>query len=193
MLFMFSLVFVIFLTGAKLTYNATVTLSCIVFVLLVIIVVLIWRLRRASPIKRATAADKVITDNVGQPDSPRDQHVSELGSYMELHPRPSEGQSRAHPEYNSLQGKNKNTEYYNVGFSRGGNGRKLVTPHDQRISEPATYMELQPRPLERQSHAFPDYESLQGRDKNTEYYNVGFNKGNKGGKQEELYDEVRNA
>ena len=186
--------FCYFLADAKRTHNATaITLSCIVFVLLVIIGVLIWRLRRASPTKRATTADKVITDNVGQPDSPRDQHVSEPGSYMELHPRPSEGQSRAPPEYNSLQGRDKNTEYYNVGFSKGGTGRKLVTPHDQRVSEPATYMELHPRPSEGQSHALPDYESLQGRDKNTEYCNVGFNKGNKRGKQEELYDEVGNA
>ena len=183
-----------FLTDAKLTYNATViTLSCIVFVLLVIIGVLIWRARRALPINRATTTDKVITDNVGQPDSPRDQHGSEPDPYMELHPRPSEGQSRAPPEYKSLQGKNKNTEYYNVGFSKGGNGRKRSSPHDQHFSEPATYMELQPRPSEGQSHALPDYESLQGKDKNTEYYNVGFNKGNKRGKQEEIYDEVGNA
>jgi len=182
------------LTDVKRTYNATViALSCIVFVLLVVIGVLIWRLRRASPINRATTADKVITDNVGQPDSPRDQHVSEPGLYMEVHLRPSEGQSRAPPEYESLQGRDKNAEYYNVGFSKRGNGRKRSSARDQHVSEPATYMELQPRPLEGQSHVLPEYKSLQGRDKDPGYYNVGFNKGNKRDKQEELYDEIGNA
>ena len=154
---------------------------------------LIWRARRALPINRATTADKVIADNIGQPDSPRDQHVSEPGSYMELHPRPSEGQSHAPPEYTSLQGKDHNTEYYNVGFCKRGSAGKRKSPHDQHMSEPATYMELQPRPSGGQSHVLPEYKSLQGAKKNPGYYNVGFNKGNKRDKQEELYDEVGNA
>ena len=182
------------MTDVKRTFNATVsTFSCIVFILLVIIAVLIKRARRALPINRETTTNKVITDKVGQPDSPRDQHVSEPDSYMELHPRPLDGQSHAPPEYTSLQGKDKNTEYYNVGFCKRGNGRKRNSPHDQHVSEPATYMELQPRPSEGQSHALPEYKSLQGTNKNPGYYNVGFNKGNKRDKQEELYDEVGNA
>lgn len=187
-----------FLTDVKRTLNATViTLSCIVFVLLVVIGVLIWRVRRALPNNRTTTADKAIIDNVGQSDSPRNQHVSEPGLYMELHPRPSEGQSRAPPEYTSLQGRNKNSEYYNVGFSKQDSGRKVDSPHDQHVSEPAAYMELQPRHDPRhsdgQSHALPEYKGLQGRNKNPEYHNVGFNKGNKRDKQEEIYDEVGNA
>ena len=180
------------MTDVKRTYNATVvTFSCIVFVSLVIIGALIWRLRRASPINKTTTTDKVITDSAGQPDSP--QPVSEPGLYMDLHPRPLEGQSGAPAQYKSLQGKGKNTEYYNVGFTKQGSGRKLVSPHDQRVTEPAAYMELQPRPSKGPSHPLPEYTSLQGRSKNTEYYNVGFNKGNKKDKQEEIYDEVGNA
>ena len=183
--------FCYFLTDVKRTYNATViTLSCIVFVVLVVNGVLIWRLRRASPDNRATTTDKV---NTGQPDSPRDQPVSEPGSYMELYPRLSEEQSRAPPEYQSLQDIDKNTEYYNVGLSKQGRGRKRGPSHDQRVSEPAAYMELQPRPSEGQSHALPEYKSLQDRNKDPGYYNVGMNKGNKRDKQEEIYDEVENG
>ena len=97
------------------------------------------------------------------------------------------------PEYASLKGKDKNSEYYNVGFCKRGNGRKRNSPHDQHVSEPATYMELQPRPSEEQSHALPEYKSLQGTNKNPGYCNVGFNEGNKRDKLEELYDEVGNA
>ena len=163
---------------------------CPVFVLLVVIGVLIWRLRRASPDNRATTTDKV---NTSQPDSLRDQPVSEPGSYMELHPRPLEGQTRAPPENKSLQGRNKNSEYYNVGCKNQGSGGKLGSKHGQNASEPAAYMELQPRPSVGQSHALPEYKSLQGRNKDPGYYNVGLNKGNKRDKQEEIYDEVENA
>jgi len=182
------------LTDVKRTYNATVTtLSCIVFVLLVIIGVFIWRLRRASPINRTTTTEKVIADSVGQPDSPLDQPVSETGLYMDLHPRPLDGQSRAPPEYKSPQGRGKNTEYYNVGFSERGSGRKFISPHDQRVSEPAAYMELQPRPLKGPSHPLLEYTSLQGGSEDTEYHNLGVKKGNEKDKQEEIYDEIRIA
>ena len=75
---------------------------------------------------------------------------------------------------------------YNVGSSKRGNGRKCNSPHDQHVSEPATYMELQPRPSEGQSHALPEYKSLLGTNKSSEYYNVPFNKGNKRDKREQL-------
>ena len=182
------------MTDVKRTYNATVTtLSCIVFVLLVIIGVLIWRLRRASPINRTTTAEKVITDSVGQPDSPLDQPVSEPSSYMKLHPRSLQGQSRAPSEYESPQDRGKNTEYDNVGFTERGSGKKSFSPHNQRVSEPATYMELQPRSLKGPSHPLPEYTSLQGGSEKTEYYNLGVKKGNEKDKQEEIYDEIRNA
>lgn len=183
------------MTDLKRTFNATViTLSCIVFVLLVVIGLMIWRARRALPNNRATtAADKAITDSVGKPDSPHDEQVSEPGLYMELHPRPSEGRLRATPEYMSIQGRNKNSDCYNVGFKNRGSEGKLVSPHGQHASEPATYMDLQPRPSKGQSQAVPEYKSLQGRNKNPGYYNVGVNKRNKRNEQEQIYDEAGNA
>ena len=143
------------------------------------------------PNSRATTADKTTTDDIGKPDSPRDQHASEPGLYMELHPRPSEGRSHAPPEYTSLQGTNKNPEYYNVGFTKRGNRNKLDLPGDQQTSEPGSYMEVHPRPLEEQSRAPPEYKSLQGTKKNPGYYNVGF-KGNSRN-QHEIYDEIGSA
>ena len=95
---------------------AVIALSCIVFVLLVVIGVLIWRIRRAEPNNRTTV-NKVISDNIGQPKSPRAQHVSEPGVYMELGTRPTDGQSPA--EYQTLQGSHVTSGYYNVGFKEG--------------------------------------------------------------------------
>ncbi len=97
---------------------------CIILVLLVVNSVLIWRLRRVAPNNRAATKDKTITDDVGQPDLPRDQHVSEPGSYMELHPRPSEGQSRAPPEYQTLQGRHMTSGYYNVALKEGNRAKQ---------------------------------------------------------------------
>ena len=124
--------FCYFLTDGKRTFKATViTSSCIVFVLLVIIGVLIWRVRRALPNNRAATTDKPITDRFARPDSPRDQHVSEPGSYMELQPRPSVGQSHAPPEYTSLQSRDKNPVYYNVGFNKGNKRDKQEEIYDE--------------------------------------------------------------
>lgn len=107
----------------KIFLTTTIVSSTLVLVLLVVIGVLIWRSRRAVPNDKASTADKTITDNVGQAGSPRAQHVSEPGVYMELHPRPSEGQSRSSPEYQTLQGRNMTSGYYNVGF-KGRNRKK---------------------------------------------------------------------
>ena len=87
--------------------------------LLIVIGVLVWRLRRTVPNNKASTADKDVTDNVGQARSSRAQHVSEPGVYMELHPRPSEGQSLAPAEYQTLQGRDVTSGYYNVGFKEG--------------------------------------------------------------------------
>lgn len=54
-------------------------------------------------------------------------------------------------------------------------------------------MELQPRLSEEQSHAPPEYNSLQGTNKNPGFYNVEFNQGNKRNELEEIYDEIGNA
>ena len=97
---------------------AVIPFSCIVFVLLVVIGVLIWRIRRAEPNNRTTTANKT-TDDIGRPKSPRAQHVSEPGVYMELHPRPTDGQSHAPVEYQTLQGRQMTSGFYNVGFKAG--------------------------------------------------------------------------
>ena len=93
---------------------AVIAFSCIVFVLLVVIGVLIWRIRRAEPNNSTKTTNKVITKDIGQPESPRAQHVSEPGVYMELGLRPTEGQSPA--EYQTLQGRHVTSGYNNVGF-----------------------------------------------------------------------------
>ena len=76
-------------------------------------------MRRTVPNNKASTADKDVTDNVGQTRSSCAQHVSEPGVYMELNSRPSEGQSRAPAEYQTLQGRDLTSGYYNVGFKRG--------------------------------------------------------------------------
>ena len=99
--------------------------------LLVLNGVLIWRLRRAVPNNRTLTADEAVKDGGSQPDLPRDQHVTEPGSYMELRPRPLEGQTRVPPEYTSLQGAHKNCEYYNVGFNKGKGESKPEEIYDE--------------------------------------------------------------
>ena len=98
---------------------STIALSTLVFVLLIVIGVLVWRLRRTVPNNKASTADKDITDSFGQAKSSRAQHVSEPGVYMELNPRPSEGQSPAPAEYQTLQGRHVTSGYYNAGFKEG--------------------------------------------------------------------------
>ena len=113
----FLVVFLIFLDVHNFRV-VVIALSCIVFVLLVVIGVLIWRNRRSEPNNRTTR-NKNITDEIGQPKSPRDQPVSEPGVYMELHPRPSDGQSRAPAEYQTLQGRHMTSGFYTDGFKGG--------------------------------------------------------------------------
>lgn len=107
-----------------------IVLSCIVFVLLVVIGVLIWRQRRTVPKNRTTSAGKTFTEDAGQPDSPRDQHVSEPGSYMELHPRPSQEQSPA-AHYQTLQDENKAPGYYNVGLNKENKNNEDAEIYDE--------------------------------------------------------------
>ena len=99
--------------------------SWIVFLLLLLIGVLTWRLRRAQASNRPATAKKATIRDTVQSVFPLEQHASEPGSYMELRPRPSEGQTRVSPEYQSLQGSHVNTGYYNVvpeeGNKRGSN------------------------------------------------------------------------
>ena len=109
---------------------AVIAFSCIVFILLVVIGVLIWRIRRAEPNNRTTTVNKVVTDDIGQPKSPRAQHVSEPGVYMELsHTRPTDGQSRA--EYQTLQARHVTSGYYNVGFKEGSKKKEDEEVYDE--------------------------------------------------------------
>ena len=112
--------------GNSFLYATVITLSCMLFVLLVVIGVLVWRLRRALPNNASSTEDRSITDDVGQGVSPRDQHMSEQGSYLELRPRALEGQSPEPPEYKSLQSEDENTEYYNVGFNEGKDDQEEI-------------------------------------------------------------------
>ena len=106
-----------FLTDQQHILRAVViALSSVVLLQLIVIAFFLWRQRRAKPDKTdrlnkcSTAADRN--------DSARDHRVSDPGVYMELHPRPSEGESRAPLEYQTLQVKNTVPGYYNVGFKR---------------------------------------------------------------------------
>ena len=83
-----------------------------------------WRRKRALTNNRTETADKPVIDETVQSVLPREQHMSEPGSYMELRPRPSEGQSRVPPEYTSLQGSHVASAYYNVGFEKGKKGNQ---------------------------------------------------------------------
>ena len=93
--------------------------------LLFFIGVLIWRLKRAQANNRPATAKKATSRDTVQSVLPLEQHASELVSYMELRPRPSQGQTRVPPEYQSLQGSHVNAGYYNVvpkeGNKRGSN------------------------------------------------------------------------
>ena len=73
--------------------------------------ILIWRLRRAEPNKRTTIV------NSGIPVPSGVHQASEPGVYMELQPRPSDGQSREPPEYQSLDDRRVTQDYYNMGVS----------------------------------------------------------------------------
>lgn len=109
---------------------STIALSTLVLVLLVVIGVLVWRLARAVINNKVSTADKDITDNVSQARSSRAQYVSEPGVYMELHPSPSEGQSRAPAEYQTLQNRHMTSGYYTVGFKEGNRKKEDKEVYD---------------------------------------------------------------
>ena len=121
-----SVYFLYFWTDVRSIFRANdIIWSVIVFPLLVLIGVLIWRLRRAQASNRPATAKKATSRDTVQSVFPLEQHASEPGSYMELRPRPSQGQTRVPPEYQSLQGSHVNAGYYNVvpeeGNKRGSN------------------------------------------------------------------------
>ena len=81
---------------SRVLFAAVIALTVIVFFSLIVNGILIWRLRRAEPNKRTTIV------NSGIPVPSGVHQASEPGVYMELQPRPSDGQSREPPEYQSL-------------------------------------------------------------------------------------------
>ena len=84
--------------------------------MLIVIGVLIRQRRRAVPNKMTLTEDY---DDV----LPRDHHVSEPGTYMDLYPRPSDGQSQVPTEYQALQGNHGSPKYYNVEFQKERKGK----------------------------------------------------------------------
>ena len=88
-------IFSTFWTDVQSIFRASdITWICIVFALSVLIGVLIWRLRRAQASNRTATAKKATIVGTVQSVFPLEQHVSQPGSYMEVRPRPSGGQTR---------------------------------------------------------------------------------------------------
>ena len=86
-----------------------IALSCVVFVLFVVIGGMGWKLRRART--------KFVNDT-GQPDPSSDRHVLTSMTCLELHPMSSEGQSPASTDLQVLQFENKASAHYNMGFEK---------------------------------------------------------------------------
>ena len=103
-----------------------IAFSCIVVVLLVIICGLIRQRRRVVPNGRTQSKEKVDFDDVkSSPDQQRRaQHASDPDLYMELKPRPSNQESHAPTEYQSLQENPENPEYYNMVLQKEIGGKQ---------------------------------------------------------------------
>ena len=120
----FFFAFFVRLTGFSNIYRIIViALSCLVFVVLIAVSLLTWRLRRAVN-KSEQTPQRHTSNEVEQHNSTRDQHVPEELSYMELKPGPLKGLPRATQTYQSLQGANTSPAYYNAGFNRGNNNQE---------------------------------------------------------------------
>ena len=66
------------------------------------------------------------------------------------------------------------------------------TSHDEHVSEPESYMELQPRTLEGQSRAAPEYQELKSKKETPGYYNLGVIRGQTSA-DEQVYEQVGTA
>ena len=97
-----------------------IALSCVVVLFLVVIGSLIWRLRRAA--SRSDNNPKHTSKHTSDAvESPRDQKVTEPGSYMELKHKLSDGLPSLPPipsEYQSLQEKSTTSVYENVAYDK---------------------------------------------------------------------------
>ncbi|XP_022793315.1 tyrosine-protein phosphatase Lar-like [Stylophora pistillata] len=105
---------------------SVIPLSCIVFVLLLIICGLIWQRRRAVLNKRLQCKEEIDFDGVKS--SPDQQSSNEQASgsstYMELKPMPSNQESRVPSEYQSLQENPENPGYYNTVLHKQNGGKQ---------------------------------------------------------------------
>jgi len=116
--------FFVRLTGfSKIYHIIVIASSCFVFVLLIAVGLLTWRLRRAVN-KSGQTPRRHTSDEVEQHDSTPDQHVPEDLSYMELKPGPLKELPRATQTYQSLQDAATSSAYYNAGFKHGNNNRE---------------------------------------------------------------------
>ena len=99
-------------------FIAVIALSCVVALLLLTIGLLLWRHKRV-PVDKRNTSDTYTAEKSGGRETPRDQPLSDQGTYMELQSRPLEIHSRSLSEYQTLQGKKATPGYYNVGFNKG--------------------------------------------------------------------------
>lgn len=96
-----------------------IALSSLVLVLIIVISLLAWRLRRALNNRREKTPQGHTSDEKGQRDSTRDQHVPDEMPYMELKPGLLEELPRETSNYQSLKGTVTSSAYYNAGFKLG--------------------------------------------------------------------------
>lgn len=95
-------------------------MSGLVLVLLIVVSLLAWRLKRAVSKRREKTPQRPHTsDEKEQRDSTHDQHIPEELPYMELNPGALEELPRTASNYQSLKGANTSSPYYNVGFNLG--------------------------------------------------------------------------
>ena len=107
----FTCYFAFLVTGPSSIYRIIViALSCIVFVLLVAVGVLTWRLTRALMNKREKPQERSTSYGVDQLETPRDQHMSQGDEYLE----PLEVMPPATSHYQSLHTNNTSAKYGNA-------------------------------------------------------------------------------
>ena len=112
------LYFSFLLEKRNILFIAVIALSCVVALLLLTIGLLLWRHKRV-PVDKRNTSDTYTCEKSGGRETPRDQPMSDPGTYMELQSRPSEIHSRSLSECQTLQGKRATPGYYNVGFNKG--------------------------------------------------------------------------
>ena len=105
---------------------SVIALSCIVFVLLLIICGLIWQRRQAVLNKRIQSKEEIDFDGVKSSSYQQssNEQASDPNTYMELRPRPSNQESRVPSEYQSLQETPENPGYYNTVFQKENGGKQ---------------------------------------------------------------------